>query len=153
MNAAKEHAVNVLIVEDSELVYQHLRVMLSEIPGVKLAGRAADEQGAIKAMDSLLPDVVILDLHLHEGSGFNVLADIKERHAATKVIVLSNYASDSYIRFCRELGADHFFDKSFQFELVGAMLELMSSCGGLIEESDHTQQQSSAICTLNREVI
>jgi len=115
--------VNVLIVEDSEIVHQNLQTMLSSIPGIALAGHAVDEAGAIERIDALLPDAVILDLHLRSGSGFNVLANIKKYHAATKVIVLSNYANDSYISLCKQIGADYFFDKSFQFMLVGAVLE------------------------------
>jgi len=115
--------VNVFIVEDSEVVRKNLQTMLSGIPGIAVVGHAVDEAGAVESIDSLLPDVVILDLHLQHGSGFNVLANIKKHHSSIKCIVLSNYAGDSYIRLCRQIGADYFFDKSFQFMLVGAVLE------------------------------
>lgn len=120
-----------LIVEDSEVVRENLQTMLAGISGVAVAGYAVDEAGAIEAIASLLPDVVILDLRLQHGSGFNVLASIKKHHAATKVIVLSNYASDSYINLCKQIGADYFFDKSFQFMLAGTVLEQLISPDGL----------------------
>ena len=127
-SAKKGGMVNVFIVEDSEAVRKNLQTMLSGIPGVALVGHAVDEAGAIESIDALLPDVVILDLHLQSGTGFNVLASIKKNHVATKVIVLSNYADSSYISICRQIGADYFFDKSFQFMLVETVLEqLMSS--------------------------
>ncbi|OGS91884.1 MAG: hypothetical protein A2Z95_10260 [Gallionellales bacterium GWA2_60_18] len=123
--------MKVFIVEDFEIVRQRLQTMLSGIPGVVIAGHAVDEAGAIESIDALLPDVVILDLHLQYGSGFNVLANIKKHHAATKVIVLSNYASDSHVSLCKQIGADYFFDKSFQFMLVGAVLEQLMFPDGL----------------------
>lgn len=123
--------VKVFIVEDSEVVRKNLQTMLSGISGVAVAGHAVSEAGAIESIDSLLPDVVILDLHLQHGSGLNVLLSIKKYHAATKVIVLSNYANDSYISRCRQAGADYFFDKSFQFRLVGEVLEQLISPAGL----------------------
>lgn len=123
--------MKVFIVEDSEIVRENLQTMLSGISGVAVAGHAVDEAGAIEGIDALLPEVVILDLHLQHGSGFNVLANIKKYHAATKVIVLSNYANDSYISLCKRTGADYFFDKSFQFMLVGAVLEQLMSPDGL----------------------
>ena len=122
------------IVEDSGVVRESLKAMLSGIPGVALAGHAVDEAGAIERIDALLPDVVILDLHLQSGTGFNVLASVKKTHAATKVIVLSNYASEIYISRCRQAGADYFLDKSFQFMLVGAALEQQMSVSEPAEE-------------------
>jgi len=123
--------VNVFLVEDSEIVRKNLQTILSGISGVAVVGHAVDEAGAMERIDALLPDVVILDLHLQHGSGFNVLANIKKHHAATKVIVLSNYANESYITRCRLAGADYFFDKSFQFMLVGSVLEQLISPEGL----------------------
>ena len=123
--------MKVFIVEDSEMVRKNLQTMLTAISGVAVVGHAVDEAGALEGIDALLPDAVILDLHLQQGSGFNVLANIKKHHAATKVIVLSNYANESYITRCRQDGADYFFDKSFQFMLVGAVLEQLISPGGL----------------------
>ena len=58
----------------------------------------------------------------------------KKNHAATKVIVLSNYASEIYISRCRQAGADYFLDKSFQFMLVGAALEQQMSVSEPAEE-------------------
>lgn len=119
--------MNVFIVEDSEIVRENLQIMLSGISGVEVVDFAVDEAGAIEGIDTLLPDVVILDLHLQTGSGLNVLADIKKYHAATKVIVLSNYATENYVSRCKQSGADYFLDKSFQFMLVGAVLEQLVS--------------------------
>lgn len=122
--------MNVFIVEDFELMHKHLLAMLSEIPGITLVGHAADELGSIERIDTLLPDVVILDLNLQAGSGFEVLKYIKQHHAATKVMVLTNYADDFYIKRCMDAGADYFFDKSFQFMWVGKALRQLANPDG-----------------------
>ncbi|MBI5658917.1 MAG: response regulator transcription factor [Nitrosomonadales bacterium] len=119
--------VNVFIVEDSESVRTRLQAMLSGIPGVAVTGLAVDEAGAIAGVESLSPDVVILDLHLQRGSGLKVLSSIKKDHAATRVIVLTNFSNDSCSSYCKQAGADYFFDKSFQFMLVGAALQQLAS--------------------------
>ncbi len=121
--------VNVLLVEDSALVSHNLIEMLSGISGVDVIGLTVDEEEAIESFNALLPDVVILDLHLRQGSGFGVLAHIKKSHASVKVVVLSNYANESYIKRCMQGGADYFFDKSFQFFKVGDVLKRMASDG------------------------
>lgn len=122
--------MNVFIVEDFELMHKHLLAMLSEIPGITVVGHAADELGAIERIDALLPDVVILDLNLQAGSGFEVLKNIKEHHAATRVMVLTNYADEFYIKRCMDAGADYFFDKSFQFMWVGKALRQLANPDG-----------------------
>jgi DNA-binding NarL/FixJ family response regulator len=110
--------MNVFIVEDSEDIRGYLQSMLSGIPGVSVVGFAADEEGAIKRIDELLPDVVTLDLSLQPGSGIAVLENIKKSHPAIKVIVLTNYVDDFYTSSCKDSGADCVFDKTFQFAKV-----------------------------------
>lgn len=126
--------MKVFIVEDFELMHQHLLTMLSEIPGITVVGHAVDECGAIERIGKLLPDVVILDLNLQSGSGFQVLKNIKEHHAATKVMVLTNYADDFYLNRCMNSGADYFFDKSFQFMWVAKALRQLANPGGLADK-------------------
>lgn len=114
--------MNVFIVEDSEIVREHMQTMLSAIPGVSVVGYAADELGAIKCINKLLPDVVTLDLRLQPGSGISVLENIKKQHPEIKVIVLTNYTDEFYANSCKKAGADYFFDKTFQFSRVRSAL-------------------------------
>lgn len=114
--------------EDSLVAYENLQSMLSDISGVMIVGHAVDEQDALKGIDSLMPDVVILDLNLKAGYGINVLKNVKECHAAIKVLVFTNHANEFYANRCKHAGADYFFDKSFQFSRIRSVLLTMSSC-------------------------
>jgi len=114
--------MNVFIVEDSVSIQGYLVSMLSGIPGVSVVGCAEDELDAIEGIGELSPDVVTLDLSLKTGSGIAVLDYIKMHHAAIKVIVLTNYVDDFYIKNCRRSGADFVFDKTLQFPLVRSVL-------------------------------
>jgi len=71
-------------------VREHMESMLSAIPGVEVVGYAVDESGAIERINTLLPDVVTLDISLQSGSGIHVLENIKKQHPAIKIIVLTN---------------------------------------------------------------
>lgn len=114
--------MNVFIVEDSEVVREHMESMLSAIPGVEVVGYATDELGAIERINALLPDVVTLDISLQPGSGIRVLENIKKQHPSIKVIVLTNYTDEFYASGCKRAGADCFFDKTFQFSRVRSAL-------------------------------
>lgn len=108
--------------EDSLVAYENLQSMLPDIPGVEIIGHAVDETGAINGIDSLMPDAVILDLNLKSGYGINVLKNIKERHAAIKVLIFTNHANEFYANRCKRSGADYFFDKSFQFSRLRSVI-------------------------------
>ncbi|MDO9011434.1 MAG: response regulator transcription factor [Gallionella sp.] len=132
INSAPEAgSLNVFIVEDSSAVRESLHTLLSGIAGVSVIGFAADEADAIERINTLQPDFVILDLHLQQGTGLNVLINVKKFHVRMKVAVLSNYASALYVSACRQSGADYFFDKSFQFMLLGQLLAQLVSPEGL----------------------
>lgn len=74
-------------------------------------------------MDRLLrPDVVILDINMPGGSGIEVLHDIKQLSPSPRVIMLTNYSQPQYRRKCLDAGADHFFDKSTEFEKIRDVL-------------------------------
>jgi DNA-binding NarL/FixJ family response regulator len=127
--------MNVFIVEDSEVMRESLRTMLSEFQDVRIVGYAADETGAIGQIDAILPDAVILDLNLLSGSGINVLKNIKKHHPDIKVIVLTNYTDEQYVDACKRAHADYFFDKSFQFMKVRDVFAEWNHAGSAISRS------------------
>lgn len=114
--------MNVFIVEDSDIVREHMQSMLSAIPGVEVVGYAVDERSAIDRINALLPDVVTLDISLKPGSGISVLENVKKQHPKIKVIVLTNYTDEYSANSCKRAGADCFFDKTFQFSRVRSAL-------------------------------
>lgn len=123
--------MKVFIVEDAELVREALKIMLSEISGVTVVGSAVDEQDAIEQIEETHPDVVVLDISLQSGSGIEVLRTVKKSRPRIKVMMLTNYTDDIYVRRCMSAGADYFFDKSFEFMRLSAVLRQLAFTGGL----------------------
>ena len=111
-----------LVVDDSEILQDKLKLMLSSIAYIDIIGSAKDESEAIEQVNTLLPDVVILDLNLKTGSGVIVLRHTKKYHPEIKVMILTNHANDFYARACKNFHADRFLDKSFQFMEIPEIL-------------------------------
>jgi len=105
-------------VEDSSVVRERLASLLAESKGIEVVGQAARAAEAIEAFQQLRPQVVILDLQLAEGTGFDVLKNLKQQRPAPLILVLTNYAYPQYRQKCLELGADFFFDKATEFDQV-----------------------------------
>ncbi len=65
--------LRVLIVDDTRLARQELRTLLAAIPGVECVGEADDVPAAQAAIERLRPDVVLLDIQMPSGTGFDLL--------------------------------------------------------------------------------
>ena len=110
--------MKVFIVDDSEVVCDRLRAMLSELPGIEIVGQAQEALKAISSIRNLKPDAVILDIRLTARNGIEVLKSIKKGDSAPMTIILTNYPYDQYRKKCMEAGADFFFDKTTEFDRV-----------------------------------
>ncbi len=110
--------MKVFIVDDSLMIWARIIEMLSEIDGIDVVGFSGRKEDAIKRIRQLNPDVVILDIKLYGGSGIEVLRSIKQDRPETIVAMFSNYPYPEYKEKCMELGADYFFDKSKEFNLI-----------------------------------
>jgi DNA-binding NarL/FixJ family response regulator len=62
--------------------------------------------------------MVLLDINLPDKSGIELLRKIKKEYKKMKVFMITNQANDYYKEICKKLGADHFFDKSKDFNLI-----------------------------------
>lgn len=108
--------IKVFIADDSLIVREHLVTLLDELAGVEIVGQAGNVAEAISGIRSLQPDVVILDIRLPDGSGIDVLQNIKQDQPAPVVIILTNYPYPGYRQRCLSAGADFFLDKSTEFD-------------------------------------
>jgi two-component system, OmpR family, response regulator len=116
--------LSVLLVEDSRVLAERLRETLLSVPGVQLAGTVDSEADAVALLQRQPVDVVLLDLHLRQGTGFGVLRSIpNDQVRKTVVIVLTNYDLAEYRRAAAALGARHFLDKLRDFERLPILLQ------------------------------
>jgi len=110
--------MQVFIVEDSPLVRARLVDLLEAIPGASVVGQASHAEAAIREILAARPDVVVLDLNLAEGSGFDVLRAVHHQAPEIDFYMLSNFAAYPYRQLAERLGARDFFDKSKEFGRV-----------------------------------
>jgi DNA-binding NarL/FixJ family response regulator len=111
--------MRVFIAENSSIIRERLAALLSDLPGIELAGYAEDVRGAVAAIRLMRPDVVILDIQMPGGGGgFSVLRDIREQELPATVIIFTNDPFPQYRRRFIDAGADFFLDKSAEFEAL-----------------------------------
>ena len=110
--------MKIFLVEDSLRVRGPLAAMLATIPGAQVVGTAESAMPAIRDILALRPDLVLLDVHLAEGSGFDVLNAVHVAAPEIEFCMLSNFAAGQYRQLAARLGARELFDKSEQIERV-----------------------------------
>lgn len=108
----------VYLVEDSAIVRERLEAMLAQVPQARVVGHAGSAREAISDILAKRPDVVLCDLNLTQGTGFDVLRALTAQAPGIECYMLSNFATQPYRRLAAELGARDFFDKSSEFERV-----------------------------------
>ena len=104
------------------MVRERLEALLAQVPGTTIVGHAAGAAAAVRDILEKRPDLVVLDVQLAEGSGFDVLRALHARAPELPVVMLSNYSSDPYRQIAERFGARAFFDKTKEFDRVREVL-------------------------------
>jgi DNA-binding NarL/FixJ family response regulator len=100
-----------MIVDDHPVVRRGLRAFLETQPGLQVVGEAGDGKEALRVVATSEPDVVLLDLHLPDGSGSELIPQIRKWNRAIKVLVLTGFAARHEVVPAIRAGADGYLLK------------------------------------------
>jgi DNA-binding NarL/FixJ family response regulator len=101
----------IFIVEDHTLLRAGLRALLAQDPDLEIVGEADNGRDAIRAIGSLAPHLVLMDLSMPGMNGIEAMQDIKRRYPRTRVLVLTIHKTDEYIHESLRAGADGYILK------------------------------------------
>lgn len=103
-NSAKKR-VRIMLVDDSEVVRMGLQALLSAEPTFELVGEAHSVAGAVEVCSRLKPEILLLDLRLPDGTGFDACRQILKRLPDTRVLVLTSVVDDNLVDEAIRAGA------------------------------------------------
>jgi len=118
--------LRVLLVEDSKVLTERLTEAIKQIADVELVGTADTEAAAVAAVKKDTVDVIILDLHLKQGTGFGVMRALAATQLKPRIVVLTNYDLPEYKNAAIALGASHFLDKARDYGRLPEILHEIS---------------------------
>ena len=118
----------IYVVEDSPILRRLIESSI-EASGAELDGYSGSAQSAVSDLAMLQPDLILIDISLEFGNGFDVLRALQERKLLPESIkvVLTNHANDEYRNRSFRLGANHFFDKSETSQVLALINALAKS--------------------------
>ncbi len=109
--SAATKPLRVVIADDHTAVRSGLRHLLDGAPDVKVVGEAADGVQALKMVETLAPDVLVLDVEMPEMDGLEVAARLHEAHSPVHILALSAYKDKQYIQGMLENGVKEYITK------------------------------------------
>ena len=119
--------MKMLLVEDSKLLRYILFDAINHLENVNVVGTATTQKQAIDLLDETEFDIVLLDIELAQGNGFEVIKHLQQADYAFKqpvMLMLTNHAHPHYRNLAKTLGVPYFFDKSMDFDLAIDAIEL-----------------------------
>ena len=105
MNLGEQSRIRILIADDHPVVREGLRSMLFTVEDMQVVGEASSGAEAVSQARALQPEVVLLDVRMPDGTGLNVLDQIKAASPSTSVIVVTMHDNPDYISRAIRSGA------------------------------------------------
>lgn len=114
--------IRVLLVDDQNLIREGLKALLEQEQDLQVVGDADNEQSAIQQVETLQPDVVLIDPSISQMNGISATQTICERFPETQVLVLTTLDDEESITNALKVGAKGYLLKNLSpDELVGAV--------------------------------
>ncbi|HRN79023.1 MAG TPA: response regulator [Ferruginibacter sp.] len=114
-----QNSYRILIVDNAKAIARRVELLFAEhretITTITLADSYAQ---AVQLLQHQAYQLVLLDIHLKDKSGMNLLQHIKLHYPETIVIMFTNNATPEYRNACLQLGANAFLDKTTDFEIL-----------------------------------
>lgn len=117
-----ENKKKIVIAEDHTILRDGLRALISSQNNLEVIGEAGDGREAVRIVDNLEPDLLLIDLSMPKMNGIEAIKEIKNQHPDIKVIILTVHKSDEYIFASLKAGANGYMLKdASQNELLQAI--------------------------------
>lgn len=118
--------MKVLIVDDSMLIRRSLIKLLDQLDCSLQFAEAVNVSEGIRMMNEFKPDIAIIDIRVPGGSGYDVLEQAEKLEKPPVTMILTKYSSENFRARAMQLGANYFFDKSTEFQMVAKIIESQS---------------------------
>jgi len=114
--------LRVVIVDDHEVLRTGTQQVLETAPDISVVGQADDGERALSMVEELDPDVALLDIRLPDMDGIDLARRLSEHNPRTRIVILSAFDDDDYVRAALTAGVSGYLLKSMPGEeLIAAV--------------------------------
>jgi DNA-binding NarL/FixJ family response regulator len=130
-----ERPLRVMLVDDHDIVRDGIRALLERVDDVVVCAEAATMRQAVDQADRSLPDVIIMDVRLPDGSGIEATREIRTAHPDVKVLMLTSFADDQALFASILAGAAGYVLKQINGEDLLRALRTVAGGDSLLDAS------------------
>ncbi len=121
----------VLIVDDNVRFRTTLRNALSQQTDIEIVGEAGDAKEAFALVEEMDPTLILLDIRMPETSGIAAAKILKKNRPDIKIILLSGYDYDQYVRAASRAGIEGYILKEASFDVVAHGIRVVAGGGSM----------------------
>lgn len=133
MHNAMAEIIHILVADDHPIVREGLVAILSTQADFEVVGEAATGSEAVRQVQALHPNVVLLDLEMPETDGVEALRQIRLAHPETQAIVFTAFDTDERILAAVRAGAQGYLLKGAPREEIFKAVRVASQGGSLLQ--------------------
>ncbi len=131
----QDTVINVLLVEDDAEVRHRFEQTIQDCPAMSVVGCASTKHKAIRLIETLRFDVLVIDLGLPDGSGIDLIRLANRLHPAADIMVITVYGDEQHVVSSIEAGATGYILKEAEGEDITAQIRLLRSGGSPVSPS------------------
>ena len=136
--------MTVVVADDQSAVREGLVLLLGTLPGIAVAGEAADGEAAVDMVAKTRPQVVLMDLNMPGCDGVTATARITAEHPGTRVVVLTTYADDESIIGALRAGALGYLTKDATRAEIGRAIQAAAAGQAVLDPGVQQRLLSAA---------
>ena len=114
--------MDILIIDDSPLMQERIKNLLSTLPDISIIGEVESLSYARNFIRTVTPDLIFLDIRLKDGVSLDFIKVLKKLDPQPIIIVLTNYPYAQYRERSEEAGADYFLEKRNDFNKIPSIV-------------------------------
>lgn len=142
MNTVAE--IEVMIIDDHEVVRRGIAEVIDRSEGLRVVAEAGSVAEAVRRMDLVKPEVMLVDLQLPDGTGIDIIEQASERLPETRCIVLTSFDDDDAVSSALAVGAKAFVLKTVRGTEIADVVQAVASGRTLLDERTLTRYQTGS---------
>jgi len=107
-----DNLIRVLVADDHALIRRGIRRILEKHPNICVVGEASTGMEALRLVQELKPDVLLLDLEMPGVKGIHVARELRAKNVPIAIVILSACDDDYFIKEILQAGVDGYLHKS-----------------------------------------
>lgn len=144
IDADKQSAANirVMIVDDHEIVRRGIAEIVDRADGLQVVAEAGTVADALRRADLVLPDVILVDLQLPDGTGIDIMEQLSRVHPDIRPIVLTSFDDDEALAESLEKGARAYILKTVRGAEITDIIKAVAAGRVLLDERTVTRRRA-----------